>query len=228
MSESGFNINSVMADAIQVIKKPVGFYQRMPHTGGYLEPMIFLVVMAAAAGLIVTVFSLFSTGLSGMMVFGISAVIILPIVAVISSFIGALIIFVIWKLLGTDKNFETAYRCVAHASAIYPVIAVLGIIPYIGSIVGVIWGMYLMVIASIEVHSIEARKAYIAFGIFGAIMVFANISSEMAARSAQQSMEQMGLQIEDMENKSPEELGKMVGEFMKGLETGQSGGQAQQ
>ena len=228
MSESRFNINSVMADAIQIIKKPVGFYQRMPHTGGYVEPMIFLVVMAAAAGLIVTVFSLFSTGLAGMMAFGIAAVIILPIAAVISSFIGAGIMFVIWKLLGSDKNFDTAYRCVAYASAIYPVMAVLGIIPYIGSIVGIAWGMYLMVIASIEVHGIEAKKAYIAFGIFGAIMVFANISSEMAARSAQQKMEQMGLQMENIENKSPEELGKMVGEFMKGLETGKQGEQVQQ
>lgn len=218
MAVSRFDINTVIEDAVQIIKKPVGFYQRMPHTGGYAEPIIFLMVMAAVAGLIVTVFSMFGSGLSGIMMFGLAAVVILPIAAVISSFIGAAIMFIIWKLMGSDKNFETAYRCVAYASAIYPISAVLGLVPYAGSIVGIAWGVYLMIIASVEVHHIESRKAYMVLGILGALTAVVNLTNEMAAREAQAKLEEMGFSMDGLENKSPEEIGKMVGEFMKGME----------
>ena len=221
MSESSFSISSVIEDAVQIIKKPVGFYQRMPHSGGYVEPMIFLVVMAAVAGLIVTVFSFFGGGLAGMMVFGMAAVIILPIAAIISSFIGAAIMFIIWKLMGSDKNFETAYRCVAYASAIYPISAVLGLFPYVGAVLGIVWGMYLMIVASVEVHGVAINKAYIVFGILGVVMIITNVGSEMAAREAEARLEQMGAKMGDMEGKTPEEIGKMVGEFMKGVEEAQ-------
>lgn len=221
MSESSFSISSVIEDAVQIIKKPVGFYQRMPHSGGYVEPMIFLVVMAAVAGLIVTVFSFFGSGLAGMMVFGMAAVIVLPIAAIISSFIGAAIMFVIWKLMGSNKNFETAYRCVAYASAIYPISAVLGLFPYIGAVLGIVWGMYLMIVASVEVHGVAINKAYIVFGILGVVMIITNVGSEMAAREAEARLEQMGAKMGDMEGKTPEEIGKMVGEFMKGMEEAQ-------
>ena len=221
MTDSSFSINSVLNDAIQIIKKPVGFYQRMSHTGGYVEPMIFLVVMAAIAGLIVTVFSFFGGGLAGMMAFGVAAVIILPIAAIISSFIGAAVMFVIWKLMGSDKNFETAYRCVAYASAIYPISAVLALFPYLGSVLGIAWGMYLMIVASVEVHGIPVNKAYIVFGILGVLMIIGNVSSEMAAREAEARLEQLGMKMEDVEGKTPEEIGRMVGEFMKGMEEAQ-------
>ncbi|MFC1681425.1 YIP1 family protein [Pseudomonadota bacterium] len=221
MTDSSFSINSVREDALQIIRKPVGFYQRMPHTGGYVEPMIFLAVMAAIAGLIVSVFSFFGSGLAGMMAFGVAAVIILPIFAIIGSFIGAAVMFVIWKLMGSDKSFETAYRCVAYASAIYPISAVLALFPYVGSLLGIAWGMYLMVVASVEVHGIPVNKAYIVFGILGVLMIISNVSSEMAAREAQDRLEQLGMKMEDMEGKTPEEIGRMVGEFMKGMEDAQ-------
>lgn len=129
--------------------------------------------------------------------------------------------FVVWKLMGSDKNFETAYRCVAYAGAIYPITAVLGLIPYVGTIVGVTWGMYLMVTASVEMHGLEARKAYIVFGVLGVLGIMFNLNSERDARRAQAQLEEMGLTKEEMQNKSPEEIGKMVGEFLKGMEQGQ-------
>ena len=82
-----------------------------------------------------------------------------PFFAVIGSFIGAAVMFVIWKLMGSEQNFEAAYRCVAHATAIYPVMAVVGLIPYIGTVIGVVWGFYLMYCDSTQVPKIDAGKA---------------------------------------------------------------------
>lgn len=83
-----FDINTVMQDALQVVTRPVDFYRRMPPAGGYSEPIIFLVVMAVSAGLLLTFFSLFGTDMVGSMAIGLWAVIMFPIFALIASFIG--------------------------------------------------------------------------------------------------------------------------------------------
>ena len=52
-------------------------------------------------------------------------------------------------------------------------------------------------------------------------MIITNVGSEMAAREAEARLEQMGAKMGDMEGKTPEEIGKIVGEFMKGMEEAQ-------
>jgi hypothetical protein len=123
--------------------------------------------------------------------------------------------------MGTQEPFEVAYQCVAYASAIYPVVALIGLVPYIGSIVGVAWGMYLMFIATKEVHQLNEKTASMVFGILGVLLIISNISSEMAARRMSTEFEKMGPAMEKIQNMEPEEAGKMVGEFLKGLEKAQ-------
>jgi hypothetical protein len=128
-------------------------------------------------------------------------------------------------ILGSRESYETAYRCLAYAMAIYPITAILGMIPYLGVIIGVAWGTYLMVMASIEVHGIESRKAYIVFGIIGGLLMLLQLTGEYSARQMQSRMEHvsegMQEQLKKMEEMSPEEAGKMVGEFLKGMEEAQ-------
>lgn len=217
---SGFDLSKVINDALAVIRQPVEYYRSMPKSGGFAEPLIFVVVMAVAAAIIFSVFSLFGGGRFAAA--GIASLIFIPVMMLIWSFISAGIMFIIWKLMGSTENYETAYRCVASATAIFPITAVLSLIPYIGSIIGVVWGMYLMVIASVEVHGRERQTALIVFGILGFIAVIMNIGSEKAARQMEKHMgqfeEQMGKTMEEMGDMSPEEAGRAFGEFMKGLE----------
>jgi hypothetical protein len=51
----------VIAQARQVLTDPGGFYRGMPRSGGFLEPVIFAAVMAAAGGVIAAVLSLFAS-----------------------------------------------------------------------------------------------------------------------------------------------------------------------
>lgn len=247
-ASSTFDLGKLIADAKAVITNPVGFYRNMPKTGGFAEPVIFVLVMAAITGLLVAVFSMLGIGQVGGMAVGFLAIIILPIMALIGSFIGALVMFVIWKLMGSPHGFETAYRSVAYAAAIYPITFFLGLMSYIGSIIGVCWGMYLLFTASQEVHGASRQTAMIVFGVLALLVVFFQVSSEMAARKMTAKMEefggsmekfgksmekmgeamensegiktaeQMGKQVEGMEDLSPEEAGKKLGEFFKGME----------
>jgi len=152
------------------------------------------------------------------MAMGVGGIILLPIMFLIFSFIGAGTMFVIWRLMGSQGSFEVSYRCVAYASAIYPITALAGLLPYLGSIIGIAWWMYLMIIASIEVHQMAQKTAYMGFGIFGVFLIVTNLSSEMATRHMTSKFETVGGSFENLENMSPEEAGEVVGKFLKGLE----------
>ncbi len=232
MSDSNFNLGKVIEDAKQVVTQPVAFYKSMPQTGGFAEPCIFLVVMALIMGAMATLFSFFGMGKMGAVAIGFSSIIIIPVMALIGSFVGALIMFVVWKLMGSEKDYETAYRCIAYASVIYPIMPLVAWMPYLGTLVGVGWGMYLMYLATLEVHQIKQQTAQTVIGVLAAVIIFIQLSGEYAARNIQatieestkewqQGAEEMGKAFENIskstEDMTPEEAGKALGEFFKGL-----------
>lgn len=212
-------MNSILENVRKVITNPVDFYRGMDKTGGLGDPIIFVLVMAVASAILLGFFSLFGIGsMGGAMAIGFGGMILLPIMFFVFSFIGAAIMFVIWKLMGPQESYETSYRCVAYASAIYPITALAGLIPYLGSIIGVAWWMYLMIIASVEVHQVVQKTAYMVLGILGAFLILTNLGSEMAARRMAPELEKLGGNFEKLEDMSPEEAGEAVGKFLKGLE----------
>lgn len=71
-ASSTFDLGKLVEDAKAVITNPVGFYRNMPKTGGYAEPVIFVLVMAAIAGLLAAVFSFIGVGQVGGMAVGFS------------------------------------------------------------------------------------------------------------------------------------------------------------
>ncbi len=222
---TAFNFATVIDDAKKVVLGPAVFYRGMAKLGGYGEPLIFIIVMGLIAGIVAAIMSIFGSGLALGGGFGFMAIVTLPIVAVIGSFISGAIMFVIWKLMGSAESFHTAWRCVAYSMAIFPITMILQWIPYLGSVIGVVAVIWLMIHASVEVHKIEKNKALIVLGVIGAILVLMNLSGERAARSLesrlQQHTGQLESQLEGIEDMSPEEAGEALGKFLKGLEKGQ-------
>jgi hypothetical protein len=211
-----------------VITDPTGFYKTMPKEGGYSEPLIFILVMAAIAGAFFAVLSI--VGLTGAGFRGVGAIIVLPILMLIGSFIAAAVLFVIWKLMGSAQGYQAAYRCVAYSYAILPVVTIISVIPYVGTIVRTVWGIWLMVIASVEVHGRPQRTALIVFGILGVISLMGGLGSERAQRQLQdtmgstsaemeqrmRSLEQLGL--DENGEIDPEKAGRSVGAFLRGIQ----------
>lgn len=209
-----------MNTMVQVITNPVDFFRSMPKEGGYVEPLVFMVVMGVMAGIVRSIFSLFGVGFVGTSIMAIASIVFVPIFVAIFGFVGAAILYVIWKLLGSEESFEVAYRCGAYAAAITPITALVNPIPYIGPIIGILWMTYLMVIASVEVHNIQVKTAWIVFGILCAVFVLGSVSSQMAARNLTTKMDRLQKQLGTTEDMTPEEAGKKVGEFLKGMQEG--------
>lgn len=208
-------IKATPATALEVITNPAGFFRQMPKTGGFLAPLLFMVVMGAIGGVLQAILGLFGLG-SGDMISGLIALILMPIMVAIFSFVGAAILFVFWKILGSAESYETAFRCGAYTAAIMPITILLNIIPYLGTILGLAWMTFLLVQASMEVHGMASKKAWTAFGILFAFLAISSISTEIASRKISKSMaawqQNNGDHLEEM---TPEEAGKAMGEFLK-------------
>ena len=129
--------------------------------------------------------------------------------------------------MGSDKDYEVAYRCVAYSMAVAPIIVLISIIPYLAGIVRTLWGCFLLYTASTEVHAIKVQTAKVVFGIFAIIGLLSGISSEHTARKWQgkfetaineSNIEGRFKNLENMQDLTPEEAGQKAGEFLKGLQ----------
>lgn len=213
-------LTSAVPTTLKVITNPVEFYRTMPRTGGLVEPLAYMILLGLAAGLLRCLLGLVGMGMEGAALVAVGMIFIYPIMAALFGFIMGGVLFAIWKILGSEEPFETAYRCGAYMAAIAPVVTLFSIIPYVGTLINLGWTTYLLVVASSEVHRVETRKAWMVFGIIGGILALTSISSEMAARKIGAKADRLQKQMESIQDLSPEEAGKRVGEFLKGLEEG--------
>lgn len=182
------HLKSIIDTAMDVITKPAQFFDSMPRSGGFLPPLLFLVVVAIVSSILQWAIGIFRFGFGGTVLLLLSSIIITPILVALFGFVGAAILFVIWKLMGSNENYETAYRCGAYAAAIMPIRAVLYWIPYMGVLIGLVWGLYLLVTASVQVHKLKAQTAWLVFGTIAIVLAIASISSERVAHRAMRTM----------------------------------------
>lgn len=222
MNTENEQIQKIKQTVINVITNPAGFFRDMPLTGGLGDPIIFLAAMGIVSGAIQAFLSILGLGFKVSFFMALASIIFVPLMVVIFSFIGAGIFFVIWKLMGSEQSFEAAYRCVAYAAAISPLTTLIGIVPYLGAVISMVWMMFLMVTASQEVHKQESQKSWIVFGIVFGLFTLLNLNSQYAARNIQKGMKTYNMQMEQMENMTPEKKGRAMGEFFKGFNQGSS------
>jgi uncharacterized membrane protein YciS (DUF1049 family) len=159
--------------------------------------------MSAVTGLIQALLLLFGLAPDVQMsvTVAILSIILYPLVAAVAGFIIAAVLFVIWKVIGSQESYETAYRCMAYVGALFPITAVLGAIPYAGGVLGIALTTFFYVTASVETHKITAQKAWTVFGIIGVLLIAMNLGGELATRSAQQNNERLQQQIDDLKKK---------------------------
>lgn len=177
---------SVSGTMLSVIRNPVEFYRGMAKTGGFRDPLAFVLSMGVLVALIGGFLSIFTGGFHFFAF--LASLVIGPVVFTLFSFVGAGVFFIIWRIMGSEEAYETAYRCLAYASAVSPVTMLFGVIPYLGSLAGILWMLYLVVTATVEVHRLEARKAWMLFGILFFLLVLVSMGSQYSARQVAKQM----------------------------------------
>ncbi len=220
-SDSGaFNPAMILDYTKRVITDPAGFFQQMPRKGGFGAPLIYVIVIAVITAAVQAILGMIGFGPAGMFATGIAGLVLLPILAAMGSFIGAAILFVIWKLMGSEEDYETAYRCAAYAYGYAPVAALVSGIPYAGTLVQILWPTVLIVLATIHVHG---RKPALAWGVFGVLGILAAVSmlgTEIAARRFITELENASQQMEHKygdDEFTPEDAGQAVKDLLQNL-----------
>ena len=225
METKDIDFAAIPQKAINVVTRPAEFFQAMPKTGGFMEPLVFAAIMGLVAGVIQAVLSVIGLGHGGAygagVKSGLAMIIFMPIFAAIGSFIGAAILFVIWKLMGSQEEYETAYRCGAYLMVLTPITSIINVVPYAGVIISLAICTFYIVTASVHAHNIPSQKAWLVFGIIGIIFALGSVSAQQRARNMtpeweklRQASEEYRKSARDME-KSTEALRKQNEEMIK-------------
>ncbi len=143
MSEtSTFDFNAFFKESKETLLSPKTYFPTMKVAGGWVEPLIKVVIYGAVAGVIAFLWSVL--GLSGIKAgvfggaIGAMALVWSIVGAVIGLFIGAIILLIISAICKGSTDFEANGRVVAASMVIMPVNALLGFAAGINSWFGMI------------------------------------------------------------------------------------------
>jgi hypothetical protein len=211
-------LNSVIETFKAVIVDPASFYRQMPRAGGYSHPLIFAVSMGLASGIVKAVLSPLGLTFHGSFAMALGVMVLAPIMVGLFSFVVAAVLFLIWQLMGSHQSYEVSYRCAAYALAISPITTAIGLIPYLGAVVALAWTAFIYVCASVELHGIKSKTAWMVFGAIFAVLSFCSISLEHSTRSFHHKMDAIGKKLGELKKMKPEQAGQAVGEFLKGMD----------
>lgn len=214
MAEETRKTQPLFENALKVIKTPIGFYRQMPKEGGLTEPALFLAAMTFVGFLIMLIgkaLILRSTDVTG----GIIMLIVIPTIIIALSFVVAVILLAIWKILGSEENYETAYRSMAYTYAVLPISSLLVFIPVIGAMIGTVWIAYLLIVASVHVHRIKPSLAWLVWGLITLLFIGVNFSFDLGSRSAADKLTKKGYEIEQMKEEIRKEVEKAQKEMHK-------------
>ena len=195
--------DALIRKAKWILTDPSGYFRSMPQSGGFLEPLVFVAVMAFILGVITAIWSLFVSTPAGVASGFLGVIIFTPVAGVLGAFVGAAILFLIWKLMGSSRNYETALRCQSSVAAIYPIVGILAVVPYVGSIIAIAWGAYLMIEASVHVHDRSRGVATTVFGILAVLMILSNTAGERASRQMAEQLDNRASPFDDRQTLYP-------------------------
>ena len=150
--------------AKELFTNPRRFLAAMPKEGGYLTPMLYLAFWSIISNTITFLGSFLRPSIAaGGIDLRLAALVGSPFLGVLFGFFIAAILFVIWHLMGSKNNFQTAFRVWAFISPLGAVGAVLSLVPYLGVLI-LVAGFYLIIVASEEVHGLPKARSWIVWG----------------------------------------------------------------
>ena len=160
-------LNGLYLTIKDVLLAPGQFFQRMPSQVGLTQPLLFAVTLGVAATFFGWMWSLAGSSLQllvsedlGQAIRGpwLSFVLFLfsPLLVSFGVFVKAGLIHFVLLLLGGNKlGFEATFRVSAYSEAA----SILALVPFCGSVLGMIWGLVVVIIGLYSIHETEPWKA---------------------------------------------------------------------
>lgn len=168
-----------LIDTIKLfVTSPKEAYARARETGDYLSPILFAVIIGWIMGIIGQLWSLLFQGSwiamlppeardqFGAMGLGatsavsfIVGVLLTPVIILVVLFIWSGIVHLFLMLLGGHKQSAAGFEGTFRALAYGQVASLAQIIPFVGGLIALIWGIVLWVIGLVRMHRTSQGKA---------------------------------------------------------------------
>jgi len=162
-------VQSFVRTARSILTRPAAFFGSIRRQGDFVGPLLFAVICtvisAVLGGVIGFLVSLVigDQGLAGALIGLFTGIILSPVYAVVSLFIGAGIWHLLVILLVRPRNagFEATFRVAAYLSAIQLItwVAAIPVLGWIIALVAGIYGLYVAYLGRREVHSTTNQRA---------------------------------------------------------------------
>ena len=164
----------------QLLTAPQAFYRHLPRGGGYLAPLLFVLILSCLPLFLPVVGKSYTLIANGAPVSVLQPALgwglVFSLIGIPLAFVGSGVCFLIWKMLGSQQPYAVAFRCVATLAVLVPFAVLLAQVPlaWIGL---VMWGLYLLVVASVEMHKLKAQDAWLTFGALGSGWLLSRLMS---------------------------------------------------
>jgi hypothetical protein len=162
--------------AVALFKSPRAFFAAMERKGGYMTPCLYLLAWSFVSGVIGFLVGLTRAPLPGAgRAVQAASVVVGPPLVLGFGFAAAAVLFVIWHLMGSKEDYQTAFRCWAFMAPVGVIGAVLGLVPLLPLAV-FFYTFYLVVVASQEVHGLSPRRSWAVWGTLGGVILVASVA----------------------------------------------------
>ena len=156
----------------RVLLRPSEFFERLKIKNSYADPLSFyFVILLVTLGLLALSYLFFPQNASPSITNTIPAGITWLIVMSLTIFIISGIAHVSAKLLGGQHNFKATFNIFAYISACN----ILRIIPFIGTLISLAWGIVIGVVGFKKIHKLNTAKALLTYLSPGLIMLLISL-----------------------------------------------------
>ena len=164
----------------QLLTAPQAFYRQLPRAGGYLAPLLFVLILSCTSLFLPVVGKSYALIANGAPVSVLQPALgwgfVFSLIGIPLAVVGSGACFLIWKMLGSQQPYAVAFQCVATLAVLVPFAVLLAQIPL--AWLGIcLWGLYLLVVASVEVHKLKAWDAWLTFGALGSGWILSRLMS---------------------------------------------------
>jgi hypothetical protein len=162
-------INSFVDLVHRLVLQPVTFFAELPRQGNFVNPLVFALICyeisAILGGLLGLAVGEPNRGLGAFVV----SIIAAPVVGTIGLLILSGVLHLLVRLIvgAGNSSFEATFRVASYAT----VVNLVGWIPIIGSLVALVYGIYLSVVGIREMHDTATGKAVLIALIPGGVII---------------------------------------------------------
>jgi hypothetical protein len=163
-------LNGLYLTIKDVLLTPRTFFHRMPTQVGLAQPLYFALVLGIVAAFFGWMWSLAGSSLQMFVaddlaevvkgpLYSFLAFLFSPVTVAILVFLKAGLIHLVLMLVGGNKlGFEATFRVAAYGEAA----GILALLPFCGSILGVLWSLFITIVGLYSIHETEPWRAVLA------------------------------------------------------------------